>query len=189
MTTPSKTDDDDDFVTFVHTVVKHPLVIVRFALDHDLSMVFHAIEHCTSGALTGVGLTPVRRSKGAHFVRLNPDLLTRLFAPVVTPVGVSGNEWLMQMQPLSAEIRVQKRPSGKYVCFYPFKQQGRNGQLHEIWVDGTPRPKLQLWFDIHATFQAAKDTPKQRLECRIECPDVFTQHLFRFTDDAAHKTI
>lgn len=179
-TTTMASADAADFAQFVSSVVAHPLVVIRFHLDHDLSMVFHAVEN-EQGTLTGVGLTPVRRSQGAHFVRLHPHLLTQVFAPVVAPLGSSGRDWSLQIQPLPEELRLQKRPNGKYVCFYPFKAQGRQGTLQEIWVDGQRPPQLQLWFNIHATYQAAKDAPKQRLQCRIDCPEAFTQRLFHLT--------
>lgn len=173
--------DDSAFRDFVTAHVKHPLLLIRFAVDADLGMVFQALEHETTGALTGVGLVPVRPSRGVNFLHLNPELLTEVFAPQITPVGTSGRDWLMKIQPLSEDLRIQKRPNGKYVCFYPFKQQGRNGQIHDVWVDGTRPPQIKLWFTVHATFQPAKDAPKQSLEARVDCPDAFTRRLLQMT--------
>lgn len=170
------------FHDFVAAHVQHPLLLIRFAIDADLGMVFQAIEDEATGAFTGVGLVPVRPSRGVNFLHLNPELLTEVFAPQITPVGTAGRDWLMKIQPLSEDLRIQKRPNGKYVCFYPFKQHGRSGQIQEVWVDGTRPPQLKLWFTVYATFQAAKEVPKQHWEARVDCPDAFTRRLFNLTE-------
>lgn len=171
----------DPWPAFVASVVTHPLLVVRFHLDADLAVVFHAHEDDRTGALVGVGLTPVRQSRGAGFVVLHPALLTEVFAPKITPVGTGGRTWLWHMQPLREEIRVEKRASGKYVCFYPFPEHKCNGQIQSLWVEGSPPPQPRLAFTVHATYQATKDAPKQTLQARVECPAAFTQRLLQLT--------
>ncbi len=154
--------------------IQHPLIVIRFRIDQDLAMVFHATENA-QGQLQGVSLTPVRVSKGVNFIRLHPDLIHKVFCPVIT--AGKENEWTLEIRPLDHVIQIQKRKSGKYVCLYPFPEQGRSGQLVDVWVDGNPPPNAKMWFTVNATYQASKDAQKQTIQAVVQCPSQFTQEL------------
>jgi hypothetical protein len=163
----------DELDTYIKSVVAHPLICIRFAADTDLCLVLH-VEENDVGQLVSIGMVPVRRSRGAGFITLNPRIVKDIFQPVITLVEV--NNWFLEIRPLTEKIRVQKRPSGKYVCFYPFEKF--NGQIRRVMVDGTPPPQLRMWFTIHATYQESSTSTPLKLEKQIDAPMDFTEELF-----------
>lgn len=143
------------------------LITIRFHGYANLVLAFYGVEN-EHGVLESIGLAP-RTDK---IKRLPPELLTRAFVPQLMEHGA--NRWILKIRPLEQDIYVEKRPTGKYVCFYVFEK--KLAHIQEVVVDGTILPK-KMWFTIHATFQPAKDAPKQHFKTRIDCADSFTNTL------------
>lgn len=145
------------------------LLIVRFRVDSDLRLVFQALES-KEGLFESLRLVKVRGSNVD--TNLKPELLDVLFAPKI--VRISETRWTMEIRPLTEKIIIEKRKSGKYLCFYQF--DALFCQIRDILVDGSVITQ-KLWFTINATYQASKDAPKQVLEKRIDCSDDFVTQL------------
>lgn len=145
------------------------VLVVRFHADKDLSLVFEAVES-DGGVFTGLRLVKVRGTSSD--ANLRPELMDVIFAPQI--VRVAESRWTMTIRPLTQQITIDKRPSGKYMCFYPFAE--KHAHIKEVWVDGSVMKKT-LWFTIHATFQASKTSPKEELRARIDCSDSFVKQL------------
>jgi hypothetical protein len=166
-------------VEFVKSCVKYPLLIIRFVQDDDLAMVFCATttndeKESKEISLNGLSLFGVRKSRGTTPFRLRSDIVPKVFKPCLKKK--SEHEWRLQIQPLTEEITIIKRPT-HFVCLYPFKDQNKAGHIVDVVVEANLQP-LKMWFTVNCTFKPKKDAASENLKTTLQCPDDFTNALY-----------
>ncbi len=157
-------------------LVENSLFVVRFDIDSDFALVFSAKEDLDK-KFEGVSIIPVRLSKGANYITLLPEVVKELFNPEVSIRNES--EWQFTVNPLQGNIIIKRGPHGKYVCLYPFPEQGRRGKIVDVLVVAKNYllPSVTLHVTVTASYKSAADAPTETLQRSSQCSREFIDKL------------
>lgn len=158
---------------FVTSHMKNPILVIRFAQDHDIGMAFCA-DLDDNKKLKGLSLFYIRTSENIVH-RTKPQVIETIFHPKLS-MGKKPNTYQLQITPLDEKINITQNED-KFTCQIPFKTEGKIGKLLHIDVDAQRSP-LTIHFEINASYRHKKDSPYQYLKNSIKAPDDFTKEAY-----------
>ena len=167
---------------YVKGVVDHTILVIRFSNDADIGLAFAAVLDETNGQLDGLSLYYVRKSTKS-IRRVATKVITDLFRPQLTAVA-RPKTYALQMRPLTDPITIVQRSRHKFICQYPFKDQGKRGKLTHVDVC-VSKPPLSIQFKLCATYRRGRHSRSETLTSVLSCPEAFTRDLFAI---ASHHT-
>lgn len=162
---------------FIQSAAPNTVVPIRFLPQPDLFLLFTVDTDPETQRLQGLTLNGLRHSRGPVPYALKEDLVPTIFQPELK--AKSPTEWLLSIQPLTEPLTLFRRRGGGFGLLYPFRDQGKVGQVTDIAVDYTIHPRT-MKFIVHATHRPSKDAEPVELETSIDCPAVFVQRLYDY---------
>jgi len=159
---------------YLASVMKKPVLLLRFEQDSDAGMAFCA-EEDKEGNLAGLLLFYVRKSNG-KVQRTKADVSSKIFKPILSRCSKSEHQFILKINPLTDPLTLKKAKDSSYFCEYPFKDQGKIGKITSIDVSANRFP-LSVTFDINAVFRKTA-TESVPLKKTIKAPEEFTKELY-----------
>lgn len=149
------------------------LFTVVFDVDTDMEIRF-LVDEDEKHQLKGLHIEG-RRKKTGKVYRLKSNVIQTVFRP---QLGVNGPQsWQLKVQPLTNALTIVKKPR-KYVCKYPFVREGVLAKFTTVKGQVTLQP-LSMKFTVKGQFRSSKHALPTILHDTVQCPDAFTDALYK----------